>query len=792
MKKAHFYLLVASLTFIILACNSSNPTSKEEVEYKSHIKFLASPIKLKPDTTSFLITDYFADTISLSSIELEGRKLTVNPNLEVIIPFNISAPIANMKVIYKNVAHDIPVFKSEKIKHTFTYKATSDKVKEVGLAGSVNGWNYKASPLKLENGNWSTTFTLNPGEYQYRVWEDGKEKMDANNSVTADNGMGGRNNVFTAGVIRTKPDLIYTSSARKDTLVITAPESIKNVFVYFENSNVPFIRNGEIITIAIPKQAKNLDRSVIRVYADNSFSRTNDLFIPLTHGDVILNSANLDRKDMQNAVMYFMMIDRFVDGDSSNNRPTNDPSIMPQANNLGGDIQGITQKIKEGYFQKMGINTIWVSPISRNAEGAWGLWNKGAKSTFSAYHGYWPTALTKVDDRLGSEEAFKELIAVAHENGLNVVLDYVAHHVHQEHLLYKQHPEWTTPLYLPDGTMNTEKWDEHRLTTWFDTFLPTWDFSKKEVVEALTDSAMYWVDNYDLDGFRHDATKHIPEVFWQTLTTKVKAKSDKKIFQIGETYGSPELISSYISSGQLDAQFDFNLYDAMVDAFAKPETGFENLSKTVNQSLSYYGSHHLMGNITGNQDRARFISYADGSIAFSEDAKLAGWTRKIENKSIDGYNRLAQLQAFILTTPGIPCIYYGDEIGMPGGNDPDNRRMMKFDNLNANQTSLKDQVALLTNLRKNNIALSYGEFVELYTSEDTYVYARNYFGKTAIVIFSKNNQTTNLEITIPKGIILNGLKSVVGKSGFQISNGKLIISSIADLIGDGGYSVLVN
>ncbi|MFN9801634.1 MAG: alpha-amylase family glycosyl hydrolase, partial [Bacteroidota bacterium] len=160
---------------------------------------------------------------------------------------------------------------------------------------------------------------------------------------------------------------------------------------------------------------------------------------------------------------------------------------------LGGDIRGITRKIEDGYFRQLGVNTLWISPISQNAEGAWGLWNKGVTSTFSAYHGYWPTALRRIDNRFGTEEEFRELLRVAHDHGMNVILDYVAHHVHQNHPLYASRPEWSTPLYLPDGTMNTEKWDEHRLTTWFDTFLPTWDFSRPEVVDALSDTAMYWV-----------------------------------------------------------------------------------------------------------------------------------------------------------------------------------------------------------------------------------------------------------------------------------------------------------
>lgn len=125
---------------------------------------------------------------------------------------------------------------------------------------------------------------------------------------------------------------------------------------------------------------------------------------------------------------------------------------------------------------------------------------------------------SKIDARFGTADEFKELVKEAHARNMNVLLDFVSNHIHENHPYYKTHPDCATNLYLPDGTLNTEKWDEHRLTTWFDVFLPTLNLEKPEIVDMLTDSAVFWIKEYNLDGFRHDATKHVPELFWRTLT----------------------------------------------------------------------------------------------------------------------------------------------------------------------------------------------------------------------------------------------------------------------------------
>ncbi|MFM1930837.1 MAG: hypothetical protein RL226_140, partial [Bacteroidota bacterium] len=477
-------------------------------------------------------------------------------------------------------------------------------------------------------------------------------------------------------------------------------------------------------------------------------------------------------------IMYFLLIDRFADGDLANNKPVIDPAIHPKANHLGGDFSGIIQQLSAGYFDSLGVNTIWVSPITLNADGAWGLWTKGITSKFSGYHGYWPISNTTIDPHFGNDSTFKLLIDEVHRKNKNIIVDYVANHVHQNHPLYQQHPDWATDLYLPDGTMNTEKWDEHRLTTWFDTFLPTLNLEKVEVTDAMTDSAMFWLDNYDIDGFRHDATKHIPEIFWRTLTKKIKAhqkqlNAEKSVFQIGETYGSPELIRSYISSGMLDAQFDFNLYDAAIDAFANPSKDFGNLARVLDEGIRNYGAHHLMGNITGNQDRARFISYADGSIQFSEDAKLAGWTRDIQNHEGKGFSELESLFALIMTIPGIPCIYYGDEIGLPGGNDPDNRRMMQFDSLNKEQLLLRNAVAELTKIRSSRMSLVYGG-TRIVRKDQLLVIERSYGAEKTLMVFSNANGGE---------IQLNGVPVILRTNGCEIQQNTLIFRG-------NGYAIL--
>jgi glycosidase len=153
-----------------------------------------------------------------------------------------------------------------------------------------------------------------------------------------------------------------------------------------------------------------------------------------------------------------------------------------------------------------------------------------------------------------------------------------------------------------------------------------------------------------------------------------------------------------------------------------------------------------MGNITGNHDIPRFISYAGGALNFNEDAKEAGWNRDIEVEDTTGYYRLAMLTAFNMTVPGVPVIYYGDEIGMPGAGDPDNRRMMRFEDLPEHEAWVKAKTRKLVHLRRSRMSLMYGDYELLHAEKDLLLYKRTYFGEQTLVAFNKNSKQKQLTL----------------------------------------------
>ena len=504
-------------------------------------------------------------------------------------------------------------------------------------------------------------------------------------------------------------------------------------------------------TITIEKAwRESKGRSFIRVFALGDGKNLNDLLIPLENGKVLADAAQLTRHDDQAQVLYSLMIDRFHNGNKKNDWKMNSPEVLDIVDYQGGDIAGITQKIKDGFFNDLGITTIWISPITQNPWDAWGLNkfpngnkydNTKAYTKFSGYHGYWPIYATEVEKRFTTEEELHEMLAVAHAHGLNVILDYVANHMHINSPTLQAHPDWHTDSILPDGRRNFELWDEARLTTWFDVHIPTLDLERPEVCAPMTDSALVWLEKFDFDGFRHDACKHIPLNYWRELGAKMKQRyPNRHIWMIGETYGDTKLIGSYVKSGLLNSQFDFNIYHTAIDVFGKPNQSLKSINKTILESLAAYGSHHTMGNISGNHDKCRFISLAGGAVSWNESDKAAGWERHI-GVTADGdaareeaaYKAAMLLEVINLTIPGVPCIYQGDEYAEAGGNDPDNRHMMKFNGLSERQQQFRDEVQKLVQMRRNSLPLIYGEYIPVTVTDKLLVFDRTYMGQTVRV-----------------------------------------------------------
>jgi len=338
------------------------------------------------------------------------------------------------------------------------------------------------------------------------------------------------------------------------------------------------------------------------------------------------------------------------------------------------------------------------------------------------------------------------MVAAAHQHGIRVMQDWVVHHVHENHEYIPLHPDWFNATGCVCGTTNCD-WTVHALDCVFTTYLPNIDHTNPDADAQFVADAVWWIDTFNLDGFRIDAVKQVPEIATRNLAAEVREDFEPggtQFFLMGETAmgwsncADPcndinyNTISQYIGPLDLDGQFDFvDYYAVSTTAFALGQQGMIHADYWFSHSLSKWPAGAIMTPYLGSQDTARFVTLADylGQDA-AHDPSIPGnqWTNvAVAPGDSEPYRRARVAFSWLLGLPGAPLIYYGDEYGQWGGADPNNRQMWRGESstLTADETTTLAYVRQLGLARQATAALRRGSYVQMVNNDNlTLVFGR--------------------------------------------------------------------
>jgi len=740
------------------------------------------------DEKAFDLSNYFRNenvsllfNESLQHISLLGNELIIDAS-------SVTSGFENISLIADGQPIHILIEYEFMARHTFSFE--SEKANTVVVMGGFNDWSRSALPLLKRGNHFSRTVFMSPKKHEYKFVVDGTEEIDPKNPVFISNNIGGWNSILDLRDQNITESGMLVKNNHKgnwlhfEYLPSNDGASPQDWIVLLDNK----VLHADIVDLlsggGVKVNISGVKEGLLRIFGRDSKGR----MIP-ENQTIIRNAEPLSSNsdDWHFAIIYNIMVDRFKDGDSLNNKPIHDPKLHELANFMGGDFAGIQQKLDEGYFKDLGVNTLWISPIQKQPDSSWVEWVPPNR-TFSGYHGYWPIEPRKIDPRFGKSEEFHSIVKAAHQTGTKVILDFVSNHVHQDHPYLRDHKNWFGTVNLPDGRLNIRQWDgDTRLTTWFDEFIPSFDFPSAPVaINQVVEDAMWWMGKYDLDGFRQDAVKHVPHSFWKSLTRSAKIRfPEKNIYQIGETFGSDELIGSYVNPAELDAQFNFSIYFNSRGVFSSDQPNFSDLGDVIAENRSTFGPIHLMGNITSSHDQLRFSGYADGQIQFSDNGTARSFDDPVGKiRQLSTYSKMANFHAFNISQPGIPIIYYGEEIALMGEGDPGNRRMMRF-NISDNEMELKKTFSVLNGLRTEYSSLALGDQMILYNEGPVLVLLKKYFNEMILVAFNNSQDSKTIEIEFPFENTL--LTKLIGPGHYEM-NDKLIKLTINPLSHDFYFS----
>lgn len=462
--------------------------------------------------------------------------------------------------------------------------------------------------------------------------------------------------------------------------------------------------------------------------------------------------------DWRDAVIYFVFVDRFENGDTSNDAAI---GVQGAADWQGGDWAGVTNKIEEGYFEDLGVNTLWISVPMDNTSDS-GLGTDGRD--YSAYHAYWPSDLSAPEEHFGTLAELQQLVDTAHDHDLKVLLDYAMNHVHVSSPTYLEHGDWFWPNDNGAGGNcvcgQGCGWDDAEgRRCWFTDYLPDFNFGEQAALDFSTSNAVQWIVDTGVDGFRLDAVKHIEDAWLLELrarvTEEIEPASGRHFYMVGETFtGNAETIAYYVNADMLDGQFDFPLRMEMARTLLMRQGTMAELASFLDANDNRYGAG-IMSTFIGNHDIPRVIHLAEDTPLWSDpwtDGKDRAWSNEPPQPGgAAAYERLASAFTILMTTKGAPLIYYGDEIGLAGAGDPDNRRFMVWDNYNSGQLALREHIQRLTAIRAAHPATRRGTRTTLTTGNDVMAYRVEAPGDALIVAINRADTASTVS-GIPEGM----------------------------------------
>lgn len=655
---------------------------------------------------------------------------------------------------------------AQDVLHKFVFVA-DEKLKTVSVAGTFNNWNKDANPMQLDadGRTWTVSLKLGVGKHQYKFIKNGDQWITDPKAVKNEDDGGGNINSI---LFITPPDCKIKASRTDGQTAKSAifHEPLAPYFNFYNGkiqlkfrSRPGDLSGVKVVSGKVTVTAKEspVDEFYSNWKADLPWDGKSKLFYRFETMDGSAKSSYSYSVDpaktaifatpawVPQTVVYQIFPDRFANGSRSN-----DPAdVMPwdakptYSNRYGGDVAGVSQHLK--HLKDLGVGTVYFNPIFASPSN----------------HRYEADDFYQPDKEFGTQAEFIALTKEMKANGIHTVMDFVFNHTSPRFFAFKDLAEkgqdsafkdWYFPKTFPVVVGDSKTYE-----AWYGfPSMPKVNIVNPAARDWFLKMAQFWLKNAALDGMRLDVANEVNPEFWRTMRPVVK-KANPNVWIIGEIWGDG---SPWLKGDQFDSVMNYQFRDACLKFIAKGTTNstqFANQLMKVHESYVPQVSNNMM-NLLSSHDTARFLTEAGGD------------------------KNLQKLAAAIqFTWVGAPSVYYGEELGMEGGPDPDNRRGMTWEKAVPTNDVLVYYKKLAT-LKRSNSALwtPNVEFLPVDGTESDRVgaYCRTSDKDAVLVAYNRSDMEQTISLRPPTSVrklASGGLSDIISGDRFAVSDRPVII-----------------